>query len=118
MLQSYDIFSNVVSVAYGKYTNEAKIETTKNQLVTQNSALCPMENRCRGHGKKEDSLGSFQIIFCLLNIHAGNVIRIYAVRLWQSPSGHRLQHQASSLFSIIKPIENAISSPNMVLAST
>ena len=35
-MQSYDIFSNVVSVAYGKYANKVKIETTANQLITKN----------------------------------------------------------------------------------
>jgi len=33
LLQSYDIFPNVVSVAYGKYAKKNKTETTGNQFV-------------------------------------------------------------------------------------
>jgi len=34
LLQSYDIFLNVVSVAYGKYMSKAELETAANQSVT------------------------------------------------------------------------------------
>ena len=43
-LQSYDIFSNVVSQTYGKYSNEEKLESTENQSIKQNKSKAPMEN--------------------------------------------------------------------------
>ena len=42
-LQSYDIISYVVSVAYGKSINKAKKEILKNQLFTRNSTQNTME---------------------------------------------------------------------------
>ena len=43
-LQSYDIISKVVSVAYGKDTNGIKLETATNQRITERRTLQPMEN--------------------------------------------------------------------------
>ena len=50
LLQRYDIFSNVVSVAYGKYSNKNKTEITVNQFVKQKGILYPMENFWQGRG--------------------------------------------------------------------
>ena len=66
-LQSYDIFSNVVSTAYGKYTNTTKAETATNQCLTKNRAFYPMEKAKQRYGKVAKSgLLCFakQIIMC------------------------------------------------------
>jgi hypothetical protein len=34
-VQSYDIFWNVVSVAYGKYVDERKLKTAENQMIAK-----------------------------------------------------------------------------------
>ena len=51
-LQSYDIISKVVSLAYGKFLNEKKSETATNQRITKNHLLDPMENFWHRHGKR------------------------------------------------------------------
>ena len=43
-LQSYDIISKVVSVAYGKHASMMKKETITNQPITKNCTLRSMEN--------------------------------------------------------------------------
>jgi hypothetical protein len=43
-LQSYDIISKVVSVAYGKYIKGGKLKTIINQGIMNNHALSSMEN--------------------------------------------------------------------------
>jgi hypothetical protein len=51
-LQSYDIISKVVSVAYGKFSNEKKSETAANQRLIKNHLLDPMENFRYRYGKR------------------------------------------------------------------
>ena len=51
-LQSYDIISKVVSLAYGKFLNEKKSETATNQRVIKNHLLDPMENFRYRYGKR------------------------------------------------------------------
>ena len=65
-LQSYDIISKVVSLAYGKFLNEKKSETATNQRVIKNHLLDPMENFWHRHGKRakktafaEEKVGSY-----------------------------------------------------------
>jgi hypothetical protein len=50
LLQSYDIFSKVVSIAHGKSSKGIKTENAKNQSVTKNRAPYPMENYSQGYG--------------------------------------------------------------------
>ena len=50
-MQSYDIFSNVVSQTYGKYENRKYLESVENQPIKQNRAKDPMENLGLGYGK-------------------------------------------------------------------
>lgn len=52
LLQRYDIFSNVVSVTYGKYANKGKMETAVNQTIAQSKPKPPMENIRRRYGKR------------------------------------------------------------------
>ena len=44
-LQRYDVFSKVVSIAYGKCANRMKPEMAKNQRIMKTSSPRPMENR-------------------------------------------------------------------------
>ena len=46
-LQRYNVIFNVVSFAYGKYVNVAKMETANNQRIMKNCARHPMENFCQ-----------------------------------------------------------------------
>ena len=43
-VQSYDIFRNVVSVAYGKYADKGELNNAANQRVTKDRAKYPMES--------------------------------------------------------------------------
>ena len=52
-VQSYDVFSKLVSVAYGNHANKTRKKTAINQPFTKNSRLHPMEYYKRGYGKKE-----------------------------------------------------------------
>ena len=52
-LQSYDIISKVISVAYGKDTSEIKLEAAINQRITRKRALQPMEKILGGYGKED-----------------------------------------------------------------
>ena len=55
-MQSYEFFSYVVSGTHGKGTDKIEIENAKNQLVTKDRMLCPMENCCQGYGKNAERL--------------------------------------------------------------
>lgn len=52
-VQSYDVFSKDVTIAYGNNENNTKMETSINQLIMKNNKLYPMESYSRGYGKKE-----------------------------------------------------------------
>ena len=56
-VQSYDVFSKDVSIAYGNNENNSKTETAINQLIMKSNEFYPMEFYSRGYGKKEIKKG-------------------------------------------------------------